>query len=225
MKRVYVFVEGQTDADLLRRVLPPELTQGAEFVPAGGSSGIPSLARSFLVRRRAPVAVLMDSDSLDPAVIEESRQSMEELIRAAAGSIPVKVVVAVPEIEAWFFAAPESIERVLGTKVPEEWVALGKRDPSGVLDLLAKHASHQWDTNRAIGALDAHDVERIRAIPAVSELSNFLRDAELVLAAEEVFYSGEGDKKVPRGAIPAMERVGMSGSMLYRSALRRGEEA
>jgi len=217
--------EGQTDVDFLRRVLPPEVTKDAEFFPAGDSSGIPSLARSLLVRRGAPVAVFMDSDSLNPAVIEERRESTEELIRAAAASVPVRVVVAVPEIEAWFFAAPESIERVLGTKIPDDWVALGKRDPSGVLELLAKHASRQWDTSQAIGALDAHDVERIRAIPAVSELSNFLRDAELVLTAEDVFYSGEGDKKMPRGAVEAMERLGMSSSMLYRSALRRGEQA
>jgi len=50
-------------------------------------------------------------------------------------------------------------------------------------------------------------------------------DAELVLAVNEVFHSGNGDKKVPRGAIAAMERAGMGGSRLHRSAMRRGEEA
>src|SRR5437868_12251823 len=116
MRRVYIFVEGPTDAEFLRRVLPPEALKDAEVVTAGGSSGIPSLARSVLVRRKKPIAVVMDSDSLDPDVIEERQQSTEELIRAADASIPVKVVSAVPEIEAWFFAAPEAIGRVLGKK-------------------------------------------------------------------------------------------------------------
>src|SRR4051794_10509205 len=134
MKRVYVFVEGQTDEEFLRRVLPPEMTNQIEFVRAGSSSGIASLARSFLVRRRTPLAVLMDADSLDPTVIKERRESTEELIQAAAGSIPVKVVVAVPEIESWFFAVPEAIERVLGGKPPDDLMALGSRDPKGVLE-------------------------------------------------------------------------------------------
>jgi hypothetical protein len=77
-----------------------------------------SRARSFLVLRRTPVAVVVDAGSLSPAVIEECREGMEELIQAAAGSVPVKVVVAVPEIEAWFFAVPEVIERVLGRRSP-----------------------------------------------------------------------------------------------------------
>jgi hypothetical protein len=178
MKRVYVLVEGQTDADFLRRVLASELTGDVELVPAGGSSSIPSLARTLVARRRKPVAVLMDSDSLAPDVIEERRDSTAELIQAAAGSVPVKVILAVPEMDAWFFAAPEVIERVLGTKVSNEWVFLGKRDPAGVLGLLEQHANHKWDTNQAIRSLDDHDVERIRAIPALSELSRFIEDVQ-----------------------------------------------
>ena len=66
MRRVYVLVEGPSDAAFLRRILPKELLSNAELVIAGGSSGIPSLARSVLVRRKCPVAVVMDSDSVDP---------------------------------------------------------------------------------------------------------------------------------------------------------------
>src|SRR5437868_10857068 len=165
MKRVYILVEGPTDADFLRRILPQEVLRDAELVTAGGSSGIPSLARSVLVRRKRPVAVVMDSDSVDPDVIEERQQTTEELIRAADASIPVKVVSAVPAIEAWFFAAPEVIGRVLGKKVSAEWVSLGKRDPHGVLQQLAGKSKKKWDTNQAINSLDAHDIEQIRTLP------------------------------------------------------------
>jgi hypothetical protein len=75
----------------------------------------------------------MNAGSIVPEVIEERQSGTEELIRAADASIPVKVFVAVPEIEAWLFTVPEAIGRVLGKTVPKELVPLGKRDPSGVL--------------------------------------------------------------------------------------------
>lgn len=178
MKRVYIFVEGPTEADLLRRILPQEVLHDAELVVAGGRSGIPSLARSVLVRRKKPVAVVMDSDSLDRDVIEEQRQTTEELIRAADASISVKVVSVVPEIEAWFFAVPEVIERVLGTKVPAEWIPLGKRDPVGVLQQLQEKSHKKWNREQAIRTLDAHDIQQIRSLPEVAELSTFLEQVQ-----------------------------------------------
>jgi hypothetical protein len=175
MKQVYVFVEGASDAEFLRRILPPEVLTSAEIVSAGGSSGIPSLARSVLVRRRKPVAVVMDADSIEPDVIAERQEDTEELIRAADASVPVKVVAAVPEIEAWLFAAPEVIARTLGESVPPEFVRLGRRDPKGVLQQLAERHQKTWDTRRAVGLLNDEDVDRIRALPEVAELSMFLK--------------------------------------------------
>ncbi len=178
MRRVYVLVEGPSDAAFLRRILPKELLSNAELVIAGGSSGIPSLARSVLVRRKCPVAVVMDSDSIDPDVIVERQQSTEDLIRAADASIPVKVIAAIPEIEAWFLASPETIERMVGQKVSEEWLFFGRRDPRGALTRLAKENKKSWDINQAISALDDQDIQRIRAIPEVAELSAFLQETQ-----------------------------------------------
>lgn len=178
MNRVYVLVEGPIDAAFLRRILPPELVNGAELVDAGGSAGIPSLARSILVRRKTPVAVLMDSGSVDPGAIEVQQQSTEDLIRAADASVPVKVVLAVPEVEAWFFATPELVERIVGQKFPSEWLPLARMAPKAALRQFAENHHKQWDTQQAINSLDADDIERIRAIPAVAELSAFLQEMQ-----------------------------------------------
>lgn len=176
MIRGYLFAEGPTDIAFLRRILPTDLLDEVELIDSGGSTGIPSLARTILVRRKKPVAVLMDSDSLEPDVIEERKESLEELIQAAEGSIPVKVVSTVPEIEAWFFESPEAIERILEYEVPPEWITLGKRDPRGVLQQLATNANKTWDTKKAIDDLDTPDIDRIRALPEVEELSRFLQE-------------------------------------------------
>ncbi|HUY87954.1 MAG TPA: hypothetical protein VMV10_04385 [Pirellulales bacterium] len=176
MKRAYLLVEGASDAAFLRRILPEEALRDVELVNAGGSSEIPSLARSLLVRRRRPVAVVMDSDSVDPDLIEERRQSTEDVIRLADASVPVKVISAVPQIEAWLLAAPDKIERIVGEKISEEWLALGKANPRRALASLAEKNQRRWDTNQAINALDDEDIKRIRSIPEVEELSAFLEE-------------------------------------------------
>jgi len=79
----------------------------------------------------------------------------EELLKLATDPIPAKVVVAIPEIEAWFFAVPESIERVLRGKVPPNVVPLGKRDPKGILDWLAQKSKKSGHMNQAIRGLGA----------------------------------------------------------------------
>jgi hypothetical protein len=178
MKRAYVLVEGPTDAEFLRRVLPPESLREVEVVSAAGKSGIASLAGSLLVRRRRPVAVFMDSHSLHPDVIYERRQTLEDLLKLAAASVPVKVVAAVPEMEAYFFAAPEAIERVLGAKVPDDLLTLGPRDPKGVLGVMAKQTNREWDSRLAIKSLDDRDIERMRAAPPLRELTAFLQSLQ-----------------------------------------------
>jgi hypothetical protein len=180
MKRVYILVQGPTDAAFLRRILSQEVLKDTELVNAGGSLGIPSLARSLLVRRKRPVAVVMDADSVNPDVIEERQQTTEDFIRAADASIPVKVVTAVPAIEAWFFAAPETLEHIVGQEISMDWLALGKRDPKGVLQQLAEKNQKKWDIHQAISTLNPDDIERIRAIPEVAELNAFLQEMQKV---------------------------------------------
>lgn len=176
--RTYVLVEGPTDLAFLRRILPDDLLDDVQFVNTNGKGGMASLARSLLVVRNSPVVVLTDADSFNTDAIEERRQSTEALIRAANAAIPVKVVTAVPEIEAWFFAVPEMLEKLLGQQISAEWLAIGQRDPKGVLERLAAATGKKWDVNQAISALSADDVEKIRAIPEVAELVSFLHEMQ-----------------------------------------------
>lgn len=178
MRRAYLLVKAAADADLLRRILPEESLNNVELIDADRSSRIASLARTLLVSRQRPVAIVMDSGSVNPEFINERRDSAEELIRAADAQTPLKIVAAVPEIEAWFLAAPEAIERVFGQRPSEEWLALGKGDPSGAFRWLANKTHRTWDFQQAIRALDDQDVQQIRKIPEVAELSAFLQEVQ-----------------------------------------------
>lgn len=178
MKRAFVLAEGPTEMALLERLLPPEVMVDVLLVDGVGRTFIPSKARTLLVTWHRPVAVVLDSDSVEPDTIVERHQEFDELIRMASGGTPVKVISAIPNTEAWFFAAPEAIGRVLGRPVDPEWIALGRRDPRGILQHLAEKNNTTWDLRRGIAALDDQDVQRIRTVPEVAELTAFLREAK-----------------------------------------------
>lgn len=183
MRESYIFVESPMDAEFLRRILPPELLTDSEMIMDGNVSENLSLARTILVMRKKPIVVVMDGNSLDAAVIDERRGSVEELIRAADSSVAVKVIAIVPKMEVWFFAAPDAIARVLAGPVPKEFLALGKRDPVGVLQHLAEIRQTAWDSRRCIAELDDADISKIRALPEVRELIAFLKNLQKDKAA------------------------------------------
>ncbi|HEV3438664.1 MAG TPA: hypothetical protein VG122_14965 [Gemmata sp.] len=177
MKAAYVVVEGNSDVEILRAVLDPKLLRSVEIVSAGGQGSILSLARSLLVRRSVPVAVFADSDSLNPEVIGERREQFEYLVNAAAGRTSSKVVLAVPEVEAIFFSAPDVIKGVFG-QAPPEMMALGLRDPKGVLAQLGSMSHKPWDVRKAFEMMSPKDLEQLRQTPPIEELTKFLEQVQ-----------------------------------------------
>jgi hypothetical protein len=81
-------------------------------------------------------------------------------------------------MEAWLFSAPAVIERTLGVAVPSEYIAWGLRDPKGALQRLAEINHAAWDTARAIDMLDARDIEKIRTLPPLKDLTAFLKSVQ-----------------------------------------------
>lgn len=177
MNSAYVVVEGITDVAILRAVLDTNLLQNVGLVPAGGAASIPSLARSLLVRRAVPVAIFADSDSLEQESIGERREQFKDLISAAAGRTSSAVVLAVPEVEVIFFSAPDLIKAVFGN-APPELMALGRRDPKGVLAQLGTMSGKVWDTHKAFDLMSDNDLEHLRQTQPIKELTEFLEQVQ-----------------------------------------------
>ena len=95
----YLVVEGPRDADLLRSLVQAGWLEGVEIVPAHGLANAKGRARSLLVSRRVPLAILIDSDATSPEVVLERRQGVEEVVGIVAGRTPFRVLVAVPDLE------------------------------------------------------------------------------------------------------------------------------
>jgi hypothetical protein len=177
MKTAYVVVEGPKDAEILRAVLDPKLHVNVVVVPAGGLAYVSSLARSLLVRRSDPVAVFVDADSLDQDSISDRRTQLKELINSVAGRTTTEVIVAVPEIEAIFFTAPEVMKRMFG-RIQPELLALGSRDPKGVLDQLASMSQTEWSSQKVLGMMSPHELEQHRRAQPIKEITKFLEKVQ-----------------------------------------------
>ena len=173
MMNAYVVVEGMSDVAILRAVLDAKLLENVFLVDAGGAASIPSLARSLVARRSVPVAIFADADSLQEEVVGERREQFKDLVNSVAGRIPSAVVLAVPEVEVIFFSAPDMIKRVFG-EAPPELMALGRRDPKGVLAQLGKMSDKAWDVNKALDLMTDNDLEQLRQTQPIKELANFL---------------------------------------------------
>jgi hypothetical protein len=177
MKTAYVVVEGPSDAEILRAVLDPRLLEGVGIVPAGGLANMASLARSLLVRRSVPVAIFADADSLQEEVVGERRDQFKDLVHAVAGKTSSTVVLAVPEVEAVFFSVPDLIRGVFG-QAPTELMALGRRDPKGVLAQLGSTSKKPWDLGKALGLMSEKDREQLRQTQPMKELADFLEHVQ-----------------------------------------------
>lgn len=95
---IYVVTETEANTQLIKRVLPQDLLDGVSFVAAGGPYAVVSMARSLVVRRRTPVAVVFDVHSRAPELARERRQEAEEALSYVAGGVPTRVIVAVPTL-------------------------------------------------------------------------------------------------------------------------------
>lgn len=173
--KVYVFVEGVCEVELLRRLLPAEWHASLVFVPVARAASIPSLARSILATRRQPVAVVLDSDSLSPDLIHDRRQNMQELIQVAAPSVPAKVVMAVPQLEAILFHDPQLLPKVLERAFTPELVARARFEPAVVLKELLAQSAGMSTLAQLLNALSPQDVETLKAAPPVRELNEYLQ--------------------------------------------------
>jgi hypothetical protein len=104
----YIVVEGPADADWLRGALPPESLEDVAIVPGGGLSGATSMARTLLVTRRKPLALVFDANAEHPEVVGERFQSVQEIVGMVAGRVPFRVVMAVPSLEALWAPGADS---------------------------------------------------------------------------------------------------------------------
>jgi hypothetical protein len=98
--RIYVVVEGPSDAAILRRLLPRRLTERCDFVQGGGGrTAAVSTARTLLTLSREPVAIVIDADTDDQSRVQTERQTIAELLEGAVTGTRYRLFLAIPNLE------------------------------------------------------------------------------------------------------------------------------
>lgn len=175
----YIVVEGNTDATLITKLLPAEIQQQTAVVVGGGRANLTSSARTLLVTKRKPLALLIDSDTLDENSVVERRRETEGLLRAVSGGVPFKVFVIVPAIEALLFRVSAAVERITGKKFSAENLALSRFQPQQAILQLGQNKSELFE--QIIDGLSSEDLDQLRGTSPIKELIEFL--AEMLLPA------------------------------------------
>jgi len=171
----YIICEGDCDTQLLKVVLPKELLQKVEVVSAGGQYAAESLARSLIVRRQVPVALVLDADLIDPDLTQERRHSIQEILESLSINTPVKVILAIPEMETIFFQDKALLSRLLGLDITSETMIWANFQPRQALEKLISQSDNYQSKSQIINQLVHEDLEIIRKSSVIQELVQFLQ--------------------------------------------------
>lgn len=173
----YIVVEGESVADLIRRLIPADLGEGIAVVAAEGRSSAVSLSRTILGARQTPTALVLDSETTSEALAEEQRTMLDDLLRSAAGATPYRVVLALPEIEAILFSAPEVLEGITGAGLSETDRITARFRPKETLARFIRPAGLS-SVAELVSRLSESDLTYLRRDRLVSELIAFVRRSQ-----------------------------------------------
>lgn len=171
----YIVCEGERDAQLLKRLLPEEFVSTVEIVAAGGLSAVKSLARSLIVRRQSPVAIVADADATIPEQVEQRLKDTEEIVGNIAVNTPVKVILAVPTFEIIFFQDISLLSRLLGYVPSQDVLSLAVYQPCQALKQLISQSKNFQSQAQLVEQLTNEDLEVLRKAPVVQEIVQFLQ--------------------------------------------------
>jgi hypothetical protein len=171
----YLVCEGAVDAQLLKRILPEEILYNLEIVAAGGLSSAKSMARSLVVRRQAPVAIVINADSIALDQVEERRRTTEDIVKGVASNTPVKVILAVPTIEAIFFQDIALLSRILGCNPSPGILDLAVGEPLQALMQLIAQLHPHLNQSQLIEQLTMDDLFILRKTPLIQEIIQFFQ--------------------------------------------------
>lgn len=171
----YLVCEGDRDARLLTHILPKELLETVEIIPAGGLSAVKSLARSLVVRRQVPVAIVIDSDSLEPAQVEARSKDVQDIIGGVSANTPFKVILAVPTLWAVFFDDISLLAQILGYVPSEDILAMATYQPRQALVQLVSQREKYQDEDQLIDQMTDQEVAGLRRTSVIQAIIQFLQ--------------------------------------------------
>jgi hypothetical protein len=178
--KTHVLVESNRSALLLAKLLRAEQEAGLIGIRADRpSSSLYSGARTLLAVRGEPVVLVVDADSTDPEVVARRQVTVEEVVGEVTSSASLRVLVAVPALEALLFLRPDPVIRAFGEAASDEhMLELGRLIPREALKRLDPGGHEATASLNLVNALDDEDIAELRSRPPIRELLEFLRELQ-----------------------------------------------
>lgn len=165
--KVFLLVEGGSDEEILRQILPDKCLEKIKIVLAGGKNSLVSKARSLLIAFRSHVIVAADADTRDLLDVIESRQFIEQSLGLVATADRFSIVQFVPTIEILFVWDKGLLSHLANREVTDtEWLS-AVQDPKRYLETLFGKSSTMGPI---LKLLDEQAITTIRAHEPVSQL-------------------------------------------------------
>jgi hypothetical protein len=185
MKEVYVITEGDSDAEILKAVLPEKVVKNVQFVVGSGRYSAQSLARSILAVEQMPVALVVDADTNETAAVQEQHEFLQASLNQASPDVPFEVFLAVPEIEVLLVQDLAFLKRLTKrSRFSDMEVEFARLHPKKfLLNALEREEPYEVVLRDILGDLDEQTVEAVQQHPLVEQLGEFvlsITEAQLV---------------------------------------------
>lgn len=179
MIRAYVITESQSDVDILKKLLPDELVKDTNFVAASSQYNAQSLAATILPVKTKPVALVLNANTDNEALIQEKSDLLYQLLHQSSPGIPFQVLIAVPELEAIFFQDKHLIEKLVKRSLNNvEW-QLAKIHPK---EFLIKSLDNNFEYLEIIfNSISADEICTLQQHYIINQMVTFLSSAYLQL--------------------------------------------
>lgn len=172
MPKSYIITEDDTMRQVILRILAESLLSTTDVLDGTNRYGVISGARTLLVTRLLPVALVINAHSSDDIKVRGQVADIRYLVEQASRGIPYRILLAIPEIESVFFQDKGLLERLTNQQFTErEWRSAHYGPKAFLCDVLGTPSNPALTL---LPMLTDADVIVLRQHPLIMELSTFL---------------------------------------------------
>jgi len=170
-----IILEGMEDVAIVKAILPPCLVDACELQPTEGRSTLVSAARAHILQHHAPIAILFDTDTVDPTVIMETIQTTKQLVASVAGDIPFDIISFIPHIEAAFFEGSIDLQRIFPRFKKVSIQKVAKLQPKEQLRVLFEKGGGPRKLEEFLAHLTLDEVKQLQSKGPIHQLITFIK--------------------------------------------------
>jgi hypothetical protein len=171
----YIVTEGQSDVDILQKLLSTQILQQVNIIGRNGRSSAIATSARIMIDKRKPVVLVVDSNTEYEGDVNTQLDTLNYLLRKASAETTFKIILAIPEMEAVFAHDRSLLSKIVGKPVEEmEW-EYAKSQPKKYFNKLFGDPS-RWLPD-ILNKLTEEDIQILQQHDLMVSLSQFLQEA------------------------------------------------